>query len=393
MLALRHATLITPAAAIADGALLIDDGHIIAVGNAAELAAPPGTTVIDAAGLTIAPGFIDMQFNGGFGLDFTEDPTTIWAVGSELPRYGVTAFLPTIITSPLATVSAAQAVIAAGPPTGYAGARSLGLHLEGPFLNRAKKGAHNPAHLRPPSAEAVADWSPGNGVALVTLAPELPGALEVVRLLAERGILVSAGHSMATYDQAQAGFDAGIRYGTHLFNAMTPLHHREPGLTVALMLDPRITVGIIADCVHVAPELVALAWRAAGAARVNLVTDAMAALAMPPGAYRLGDFDVDVSPECARLEDGTLAGCILALDEALRNLMGITGCALPEAVASVTDTPARLLGLEGRFGQLAPGAAADLVLLDASDRVQATFIGGLPVYQAPGFRLPTGRSE
>jgi N-acetylglucosamine-6-phosphate deacetylase len=212
--------------------------------------------------------------------------------------------------------------------------------------------------------------------------------LDIVRALVARGVLVSAGHSMATYEEAQAGFDAGICYGTHLFNAMTPIHHREPGLAAALMLDDRITVGIIADCVHVDPALVALAWRAAGPARVNLVTDAMAALAMPPGMYRLGDFDVDVSPECARLEDGTLAGCIMALDEALRSLIDITGCSLPEAITSVTETPARLLGLAGRIGRLAPGAAADLVLLDDQSAVVATFVGGRLVYQSPGFHLP-----
>ncbi len=393
MFAIQHATIITPTAVVPDGSLLLDNGRILAAGPGSEAAIPAETPTFDASGLTLAPGFIDMQFNGGFGLDFTDDPTTIWTVGAELPRYGVTAFLPTIITSPLETVRAAQAVIAAGPPPGYAGARSLGLHLEGPFLNRAKKGAHNPAHLRPPSLQDVTDWTPGNGVALVTLAPELPGALDVVRTLAGRGILVSMGHSMASYEQALAGIDAGARYGTHLFNAMTPLHHREPGLPAALMLDERVTIGIIADGVHVHPALVALAWRAAGPARVNLVTDAMAALAMPPGMYRLGDFDVDVSPECARLGDGTLAGCIMALDEALRSLIDITGCTVQEAIASVTETPARLLGREGQIGRLAPGAAADMVLLSPQRQVLATFISGGPVYVAEGVALPSGRNR
>ena len=197
--------------------------------------AAPAPTNINAAGLILAPGFIDLQFNGAFGDDFTADPATIWRVAEQLPRYGVTAFLPTIITAPLEKVAAGQKVVTDGRPDRFRGAWPLGLHVEGPFLNPQKKGAHNPKHLRLPSVEAVAGWSPETGVRLVTLAPELPGALEMIVALADRGVLVSAGHSMATFDQAVAGFDAGARYGTHLFNAMPTLGHRDPGLAGALL--------------------------------------------------------------------------------------------------------------------------------------------------------------
>jgi N-acetylglucosamine-6-phosphate deacetylase len=382
MLYIHHATILTPGELIAEGAVLIDGDRIVAAGPAARIACPPGATVIDATGLLLAPGFIDLQINGAFGHDFTADPATIWAVGAGLPRYGVTAFLPTVITSPLETVAAAQAVVGQGPPAGYRGAAALGLHLEGPFLNPAKRGAHNPAHLRLPDLAAVADWAPERGVRLVTLAPELPGALAVVQALVARGVVVSAGHSMATAEEAQAGFAAGITYGTHLFNAMPPLDHRAPGLPGALLADPARTTGLIVDGIHLHPATVALAWQAKGPARFNLVTDAMGALGMPPGQYRLGDWEVIVDGRSARLADGRLAGSVLSLDEAVRNLIAFTGCPLEAALAAVTTVPAAVLGLQGQRGQVAPGYAADLVLLTADLQVQATVIAGEVVYTA-----------
>jgi N-acetylglucosamine-6-phosphate deacetylase len=382
MLFITNATIHTPTQRIQRGAVLLDGGRIAAVGPAEHVPSPPDAQVIDADGLLLAPGFIDLQFNGGFGQDFTADPTAIWSVAAGLPRYGVTAFLPTIITSPLEKVAAGQRVVVEGRPTGYRGATPLGLHVEGPFLNPAKKGAHNPNYLRPPSLDAVRDWSPADGVRLVTLAPELPGALEVIEALSSRGVLVSAGHSMATYEQAAAGFDAGIRYGTHLFNAMPSLLHRDPGLPGALLTDERVTVGLIADGIHTHPAVVKLVWQALGPARLNLVTDAMAALGMPPGQHLLGDFVVTVDGETCRLADGTLAGSILAMDEALRNLLAFTGCSLEEALQTITTTPACAIGLAHERGQIAPGYVADLVLLSPDLHVRGTIVGGELVYAA-----------
>lgn len=383
MLCIRHATLLIPGNGTRPGQTLLADGaRIVAVGSDAAVACPPGATVIEAEGRWLAPGFIDLQLNGAFGHDFTADPASIWAVAAAMPRYGVTAVLPTIITSPAATVMAGQAVVQAGPPAGYTGARALGLHLEGPFLNPAKRGAHNPAHLRLPDPAAVAAWTPATGVRLVTLAPELPGALEVGRALVAAGVVVSAGHSMATAEEAQAGFAAGIRYGTHLFNAMPPLEHRAPGLAGALLADATLTTGLIADGIHLHSALVALAWQAKGAARLNLVTDAMAAFGMPPGHYPLGDEDVIVDGQSARRADGRLAGSLLSLDTALRNLVAWTGCAPAAALATVTSTPAALLGLESQYGRLVPGAVADLVLLTPDLHVVQTIIGGQVVYEA-----------
>jgi N-acetylglucosamine-6-phosphate deacetylase len=299
----------------------------------------------------------------------------------------VSGFLPTIITSPLAKIASGQQTLMAGRPAGFRGAAPLGLHVEGPFLNPKKKGAHNPAHLRQPGLDAGTDWAPETGVRLFSLAPELPGALEVIRTLAGRGVLVSAAHSNATYDEAVAGLNAGIRYGTHLFNAMPALGHRDPGLPGALLVDDRVTVGLIADGIHVHPAMVKLVWRALGPHRLNLVTDAMAALGMPPGAHLLADFEVLVDGVSARLPDGTLAGSILSLDQALRNLIAFTGCTVSEALATITTTPARALRLEHERGRIAAGYAADLVVLTPDLYVQTAIVAGEVVYSAAGSRL------
>ncbi len=381
MLVITNATVYTPDRLVDRGALLIENGRITAVGEAHHVPHPADARVVDATGLIACPGFVDLQFNGGFGDDFTDDPSSIWKVATALPRYGVTAFLPTIITAPLETTAAAQEVLANGRPRDFKGAEPLGLHVEGPFLNPQKKGAHNPRYLRSLDAQPLKHWSRASGIRLVTLAPELPAALDVVAELSSRGVLVSAGHSSATFDQAKAGFDAGIRYGTHLFNAMPPLLHRDPGLPGALLTDARVTVGLIADGVHTHQAIVSLAWQALGASRLNLVTDAMAALGMPPGRHRLGDFDVHVDAASARLADGTLAGSILSLDQALRNLIATTGCALEDALRTMTTTAARAIG-EGDRGRLVRGAAGDVVLLSSDLHVRMTIVAGQVVHTA-----------
>jgi N-acetylglucosamine-6-phosphate deacetylase len=387
MVRIQNVTLLTPHGSITDGVLDVAEGRIARLGSHAAAGPPPsGVTVIDGQGGLLTPGFIDLQLNGAFGLDFTRQPESIWTVAVGLPRYGVTAFLPTIVTSPPEVIRGALAAVQR-VPAGFAGAQPLGLHIEGPFINPGKKGAHNPDYIRPATLAETAGWSPETGVRLVTLAPEQPGALDVIAALCGRGVRVSAGHSLATFEQAQAGFAAGIRYGTHLFNAQPALDHREPGLSAALLTDPSVVAGLIADGVHVHPAMVDLAWRLKGPQGINLVTDAMAALGMPPGRYRLGDFEVEVDEHSVRLAGtNTLAGSILALDEAVRNLMTFTGCSLSEAVQTVTATPARLLGLTDR-GALAVGAWADLALLSPDGSVRLTLTQGRVVYSASDFQI------
>lgn len=377
MIVIQNAALVTPTELPPDSRVVLENGRIQTPTSAQSM--PSNAQIIDATGLTLLPGFIDLQLNGAFGHDFTQNPETIWQVAAQLPQFGVTSFLPTIITSPLATVKKVQTVLGRRPST-FQGAEPLGLHLEGPFLNPQKKGAHDAEFMQLPSLELVADWSPENQVRLVTLAPERPLALDVITALAQRGVVVSAGHSMATYEQALAGFEAGIRYGTHLFNAMPPLHHREPGLAAALLADERLTIGLIPDGIHVHPALIKTVWQAVGP-RVNVVTDAISALGMPAGDYQLGGFEISVDETICRLADGTLAGSILSLDTAVGNLISYTGCTLAEAVSTVTIIPAALLGIAHKKGKIALGYAADLVLVTADLEVAMTFVNGEVVYR------------
>jgi N-acetylglucosamine-6-phosphate deacetylase len=289
---------------------------------------------------------IDLQINGAGGHDLTEEPERLWDVAAVLPRYGVTAFLPTLVDPSWSIVDRARAALGGGPPSGFGGATPLGWHVEGPFLAASRAGAHDPARFLAPSVEPIADWSPATGIRIVTLAPELPGALEVVEALAANGVVVSAGHSAATWAQAKAGFDAGIRSVTHLFNAMARLDHREPGLPGAALADDRVTIGMIPDGLHVHPGLIALVRRTVGPERLAVVTDAIAALGVAPGRHTLAGREVLVDETACRLPDGTLAGSLLGLDAAVRNLAEFTGCSLDEARLAATTVPARLLGLE-----------------------------------------------
>lgn len=382
MLAISHATVYTPVEQLEDQTILMEEGRIQAIGPSASLPVPQGAQTMEAAGKIAAPGLVDIQFNGAFGLDFTDQPETIWEVAAGLPRYGVTAFLPTIVTAPPQQALRALEVLQQGAPPGWRGAWPLGLHVEGPFLNPEKKGAHNPSYLRPPDPALVAGFSRQAGVWLYTLAPELPGAGDLIRSLSERGVVLSAGHSLATYEQARQAFDLGVRCGTHLFNAMPPLHHTQPGLVGALLDDQRLCFGLIADGIHVHPLLVRLAWLAAGPERLILVTDAMAALGVAPGRYQIGGLEVIADGRSARLPNGTLAGSVLSLDAAVRNLMAFTGCSLSQALTSATLTPARLLGVADYLGQLRPGWQADVVLLDQALNVAATIVRGEVLFRA-----------
>ena len=295
--------------------------------------------------------FIDLQVNGAGGFDLTTEPESLWRVGEVLPRYGVAAFLPTLVSPSFVIVDRARTAWAAGAPAGYAGATPLGWHVEGPFISPKRAGVHDLASLQAPNAGAVADWSPASGVRMVTLAPELPGALEVVATLIANGVVVSAGHSAATHEEAVAGFDAGIRCVTHLFNAMPPLDHRHPGLVGAALADERVTIALIPDGLHVHPAMVALARRAVGPDRLAIVTDAVAGFGMPPGTYVLAGRECIVDGVSARLPDGALAGSVLAMDQAVRNLAAYAGIPEADAALAATTVPARLLGLAEKPGR------------------------------------------
>ncbi len=331
------------------------------------------------------PGLIDLQVNGFFGVDLAEVDAAGWArVARRLPETGTTAFLPTLVTAPIAELAGAlrsAAAVVADPP---AGARVLGVHMEGPFLAASRAGAHRREWIVPPSPEAVADLlAAGTGVLrVVTLAPEVAGGLAAVTALVAAGVVVSVGHSDATAGQVAAAADAGARMVTHLFNAQRPLHHREPGVVGQALADPRLTCGLIADPSHVAAAVCVIAF-AAAPGRICLVTDASAAAGMPPGRYRLGRQPVEVRPganEPPRLADGTLAGSVLRMDRAVANMVA-AGVGLAEAVTAATRIPADLIGRRD-LGRLTPGAAADLAWLGDDLRARAAWVAGERVYTA-----------
>jgi N-acetylglucosamine-6-phosphate deacetylase len=326
----------------------------------------------------IAPGFVDLQVNGGFGVEVGEDPEAIRTLAARLPETGVTAFLPTIITSPSAFYAKAIAAFEAAKCA--PGARPLGLHIEGPFLSPQRHGAHRRDLIESADPRLLDALLERNTVFLVTLAPERPDAPELIEKLRTCGILISLGHTDATYKQFEAGVSAGARMATHLYNAMSPFGHRAPGAIGAALTDDRVTVGLIADGVHAHPASLRLALRAKGARKIALVSDMMAAAGMPPGTYALGGQQVIVDSTAARLADGTLAGSLLTVDQAVRNMVRWAGATPAAALSMASAAPAALLGL-AEYGLIRIGNRADLVLLDNDLRVQMTIINGDVVYE------------
>jgi N-acetylglucosamine-6-phosphate deacetylase len=332
------------------------------------------------AGL-LCPGFIDLQINGAFGADIGPDPDAIRTLVAKLPVTGVTSFLPTLISSPPKRYE--EFFLSLKEGAAEEGARVLGAHLEGPFLAPERKGAHDPANLQPVDLGFMRELLWAEKVKIMTLAPELPNALEAIELLLEEGAIASAGHTEATYEVVTRAIDAGLRLGTHLYNAMRPLAHREPGTVGALLTDDRARTGIIADGVHVHEAALRLAHRAKGSEGLILITDAMQAAGMSPGDYKLGGRKVHLEDGAVRLAEGTLAGSALTMDEAVRNAVRFLGVPLAQAVRMATETPAAALNLDSK-GKIAVGCDADLVLLDAEGTVLETIVAGETVYEKSG---------
>ena len=367
------------------GSSTLERGYVaISGGQITEVGAgpPPRDPDVLLTDGVLMPGLVDLQVNGYYGVDLADADPAGWArVASRLPETGTTAFLPTYITAPVGELAEAlrsARKIAAGAP---AGARILGVHVEGPFLSPARAGAHRRDWIVPPSPGAVAELlAAGQGVLrLVTLAPEADRAMAAVVALVAAGVVVSVGHSDATARQVADAAGAGARMVTHLFNAQRGLHHREPGVVGQALTDQRLTSGLIVDLAHVAAPVCAIAF-AAAPGRICLVTDAVACAGMPPGRYLLGGQPVDLPAGGGApvRQDGTLAGSALRMDVALANAVGV-GLGLAEAVAAATRIPADLIGRPD-LGRLAPGAAADLVWLGDDLRTRATWVAGEQVY-------------
>jgi len=343
---------------VASGRLTIEDGRIAAVDPDDE-AAPA------ADGPYLAPGFVDVHVHGWGGHDAMGDQASLDGMARALLRRGVTSFLPTAVTAPLGELAAfAERVRTWLPQAPADGAEPLGFNLEGPFLAAARRGAHDPIHLLAPAATPATTLEPlTDGLRLLTIAPELPGATELIRWLRARGAVVSIGHSAATVDEAQAGYAAGATSTTHLFNAMSGLDHRAPGVAAAALLDDAVYVELIADGIHVDPALWPLITRLKPPDRLLLVSDAIALAGTGDGRGRLGGLDVEVVGERVTLAGtSTLAGSVIVLDSAVRNLAA-SGVPLPAAVAAASRNPLALLGISDR-GRIAAGQRADLVELD-----------------------------
>jgi N-acetylglucosamine-6-phosphate deacetylase len=352
------------AEALVDGLLVkgdieVVDGRVSAVGLGTRTGR--GTAV---------PGFVDLQVNGFGGVDFLDaDADGYRKAGEALLKTGVTAYLPTLITSPEQQILAAMREV----PIGETRPRILGMHLEGPFLSPDRLGTHDALSRRDPDPALLERLLDSGPVRLMTLAPELPGAPELIDRLLERGVAVSLGHTDATAEQANAAFDRGARSVTHLFNAMRPFLHRDPGIVGAALAREDVVVWIIVDGIHLAAETVRVTWHAARE-RVALVTDAITGAGVADGSYSLGNLDVRVHEGIVRGPDGVLAGSVLTMDEAVRNLHAL-GVPFEEAVAAATSIPAGVLG-EPELGRISVGLPADLVILNEALEIERVLVDG-----------------
>lgn len=330
----------------------------------------------------LVPGFIDMHIHGAGGYDVMDASVeALQHISQKLAEEGVTGFLATTMTAKAESIEAALSVIPDAISKCH-GAAILGVHLEGPFISREKMGAQNGEDVRVPDIELFKRWQniSGDNIKLVTLAPELEHALSFIQSLRKMDVIAGIGHTNATYDQAMAAINVGGSYATHLFNAMRPLHQREPGTVGALLLAHEVMGELIADGKHLHPAIYELALRVKGKDRLLLVSDAMRAKCMQDGCYELGGQSVSVKDGKATLADGTLAGSILSLPEAIRNMMKFTGCTLEDAIHMASYNPANKLKLSGKKGTIEVGKDADLAVLNKHLDVKLTMVGGRVVF-------------
>ncbi len=358
--------------------MIVEGDSIAETGSGRPPESASGAERIDVGGGWLVPGFLDLHCHGGGGHSYDDDAEEILAGIATHRSHGTTRSVLSLVANPIAQLRASLSVIADLAETDPT---ILGSHLEGPFLAEGKRGAHNPAYLRAPLPYELEELIGASRETLrqLTIAPELPGALEAVDVLVEAGVAVAIGHTEADFALAQEAFDRGARILTHAFNAMSGIHHRAPGPIVAAFEDERVTIELILDGLHVHPDVAGMAFRAAPG-RVALVTDAMAAAGSSDGDYRLGSLNVTVREGVAVLSGtDTIAGSTLTQDVALRCAVEQAGVHPVDAVAALTAVPARALGLEHRLGRLAPGYAADAVILDHGLHVQRVWANGAAV--------------
>ena len=391
MLAFTAGRLLTPTDAVDHPLVLIDEGRVLEISARSGRQLPAGVASSDFGDGVMAPGYVDLHIHGSAGFDvMDEDAEALPAIEQLLARHGVTSYFPTTVTAPMDTTLRALERLASAiekrerdyerknrNADSTDRARPLGIHLEGPFISHVRRGVHPPENLLAPTlATFERFWQAARGrIRMMTIAPELEGAPEVIAEAARRGVSVSLGHSDADFEAAERGIAAGARHATHTFNAMRPLDHRSPGILGAVLTDGRVSADIIADGVHLDPAIVKLFAQAKGPEQTVLITDATSATGMPDGRYRLGSFEVEVSDgKC--MAHGSLAGSVLTMDRAVRNLVRFAEWDLPQGVAAATRNPARVARIANK-GVLAVGSDADFVVLNQEGEVLRTFIGGV----------------
>ncbi|MBL8207398.1 MAG: N-acetylglucosamine-6-phosphate deacetylase [Blastocatellia bacterium] len=387
-LAIINGEVVTPDKLFPSGIVLIEDGQIQFVGSATEAEPLSNSHIIDATGQLVLPGFIDTHVHGSGGDDvMTDGAAGIRRAGRNMLRYGTTAWLPTTIAARHEEILFAIAETRRAESGSEPMAQLLGLHLEGPYLNLKFKGAQPDEGIRDPNfdeLEELLQLAEGR-IKIMTLAPELPGSLDMIRRLTANGIVASLGHSECDYDTALAAIDAGATYATHLFNAMSGAHHRKPGLAACCLNEPGICAEIILDGVHVHPQMARLAARNKGREGLALITDATTAQGCGDGIYQLGKFQVQVQGALCTLMDGvTIAGSVLTMNHAVKNALAFTEMSLVDVAYMAAMMPAKRCGVADRKGSLEVGKDADIAILKADYSVATTIVGGVVAYEKQG---------
>jgi N-acetylglucosamine-6-phosphate deacetylase len=355
----------------------VDGGKVVAIEPATE----PEEGSLGDSTARILPGLLDVQVNGAFGDDFADSAADMDRICAGMLSWGVTGFVPTVVTSAASAYGPALAHLRRSRRPGES--RVLGVHIEGPFISPTYKGTHSEKHLRLPNLDEAARWVDEGEIRYLTLAPELPGAIELIEFLVKRGVRVSMGHTNATWDDARRATEAGASLATHLFNAMRPLRHRDPGVA-GFVLATHVPAGFIADGNHIAFETIAMIARIKAPDELVLVTDALAGLGMPPGRYMLAGTEYISDGTCGRLPDGTLSGSLLPLNKAIRNVVEKAGVDPSTAVRLATANAARVIGMEDTLGHVEVGRGADLVLVDDQWDVRATIVDGQVAFRSAG---------
>jgi len=393
MSAFTVGSLLSPTGVLEHPFVFVEQGHVLEISSHHQRQTRAQVAVYDLGDGMMAPGYIDLHLHGSAGYDVMDEAAeALPAIEQLLARHGVTSYFPTTVTASLDVTLRALERLANAIETRERQlalhneewknrALPLGIHLEGPFISHARRGAHPPEHLLAPTLNLFEQfWQASRGrIRMMTIAPELDGAPEVIAEAARRDVCVSLGHSDANFEAAERGIAAGARHATHTFNAMRPLHHRSPGILGAVLTDRRLSADVIADGVHLDPAIVKLVANAKGPEQTVLITDAISATGMPDGRYHLGSFEVDVRDGMCTL-NGKLAGSVLTMDRAVRNLARFAEWSLPQAVAAASRNPARVAGI-AKKGILAVGADADFVVLTPEGEVLRTFIGGVDCSQ------------